>query len=210
MAFSQPRTPSYCVCCGGSTGCAGASCVGAGAVSGAGAGLGAGGAADSGAGAGAGAVSLTGGSARSLSDEPCPAFPDRYARVSDVTMNMAAETVVRRDRNVAGPRLPKNVCDEPAPPKAAPIDWPFPTCSRTTRIRARDTVTWTITNNTYNTLTSSRVEESGQTPRHPDWHRQRVPRQYRARPSARQCSQAVHCHRTEYALSAPQTRPICG
>src|SRR3712207_8921672 len=34
--LSQPEAPSYCACCGGSTGCAGASCVGAGVVSGAG------------------------------------------------------------------------------------------------------------------------------------------------------------------------------
>src|SRR5215475_3560721 len=67
-------------------------------------------------------------------------------------MNTAAETVVKRDRNVAGPRLPKKVWDEPAPPKAAPMDWPFPTCSRTTRIRVRDTITCTITNNTCNSL----------------------------------------------------------
>src|SRR4029453_13622477 len=67
-------------------------------------------------------------------------------------MNTAAETVVRRDRNVAGPRLPKKVWDEPAPPKAAPMDWPFPTCSKTTRIRVRDTITCTITSNTCNTL----------------------------------------------------------
>jgi hypothetical protein len=170
--------------------------------------LGAGGAADSGAGTGTGAVSVTGGSALSLMDEPCSPLKDKYARLSDVNMNTAAETVVRRDRKVAGPRLPKKVCDEPAPPKAAPMDWPLPTCSRTTRIRARDTVTWTITSNTYNTLTSSRTEESGQTKWHPDWRRQRVPHQYRARPSARQCSQAVHCHRTGYAPWARRTRPI--
>jgi hypothetical protein len=91
-------------------------------VSGAGTLLGAGGAADSGAGPGIGAVSVTGGSALSLIEEPCPPLKDRYARPSDVNMNTAAEMVVRRDRNVAGPRLPKKVCDEPAPPKAAPMD----------------------------------------------------------------------------------------
>ena len=91
-------------------------------MSGTGALLGAGGTTGSGADTGAGTVSVTGGSARSLSDEPCPPPAARYARLSDVSMNTAAETVVRRDRNVAGPRLPKKVCDEPAPPKAAPID----------------------------------------------------------------------------------------
>ena len=84
--------------------------------------LGAGGAAGSGTGIGAGAVSVTGGRVLSLMDEPCPPPADKYARLSDVTINTAAETVVMRDRNVAGPRLPKKVCDEPAPPKAAPMD----------------------------------------------------------------------------------------
>ena len=65
------------------------------------------------------------------------------------------ETDETVSKKVAGPRLPKKVCDEPAPPKAAPMDWPFPTWSNTTRIKARHTVTWTITSNTYNTLTSS-------------------------------------------------------
>jgi hypothetical protein len=67
-------------------------------------------------------VSVTGGSALSLIEEPCPPLKDRYASPSDVNMNTAAEMVVRRERNVAGPRLPKKVCDEPAPPKAAPMD----------------------------------------------------------------------------------------
>src|SRR5215471_2051804 len=151
MAFSAPDA-SYWACLGGSTGCAGASCVGAGVVSGTGALLGAGGVAGSGTGTGAGTVSVTGGSARSLIDEPCPPPAARYARLSDVSMNIAAETVVRRDRKVAGPRLPKKVCDEPAPPKAAPIDWPFPTWSKTTRTRVRATITCTITSNTCNTL----------------------------------------------------------
>src|SRR5712691_12383505 len=64
--LSRLRTPSYGAGFGGSTGCAGASCVGAGVVSEAGALLGAGGAAGSGSGIGAGAVSVTGGSALSL------------------------------------------------------------------------------------------------------------------------------------------------
>ena len=119
--------------------------------------LGAGGVAVSGAGAGVGTVSVTGGRSLSLIDELCPPLIDMYARPRDVNMNTAAETVVRRDRKVAGPRLPKKVCDEPAPPKAAPIDWPFPTCSKTTRIKVRDTVTCTLTSNTYNTLTPSRT-----------------------------------------------------
>jgi len=140
---------------GGSVGCAGASWVGAGAVIGAGAVLGAGVAAGSGIVTGAGAVSVTGSGAGSVIDESCPPLADIYARLSDVSMNKAAETVVRRDRNVAGPRLPKNVCDEPAPPKAAPMDWPFPTCSNTTRIRVKDTTTCKITSNTKSTLTSS-------------------------------------------------------
>jgi hypothetical protein len=155
--LSRFQTSSYGACFGGSTGCAGASWAGAGVVSGTGALLGAEGAAGSGVGTGAGTVSVTGGSARSLIDESRSPLDDRYARLSDVTMNTAAETVVKRDRKVAGPRLPKKVCDEPAPPKAAPMDWPFPTCSKTTRIRVRDTITCTITSNTCNTLTSSRT-----------------------------------------------------
>jgi hypothetical protein len=60
-------------------------------------------------------------------DEPCPPLMEMYARLSDVSINSAAEMVVKCDKKVAGPRLPKKVCDEPAPPKAAPMDWPFPT-----------------------------------------------------------------------------------
>src|SRR5262249_53638786 len=75
--LSRPWTSSYCACFGGSTGWAGASCVGAGVASGAGAGGAAGGAADSGAGTGAGAVSVTGGRALSLIDESWPPLDDR-------------------------------------------------------------------------------------------------------------------------------------
>jgi len=137
----------YCVCFGGSVG---------GAVTGAGVVLGAGVVSEAGGVVvGAGTVSVTGGSVLSVIDEPWSPLDDMYARPSDVSMNSAAEMVVRRVRNVAGPRLPKKVCDELAPPKAAPMDWPFPTCSNTTRIRARDTVTCTVTSNAKNTLTSS-------------------------------------------------------
>ena len=116
--------------------------------------LGAGVVSDAGGVSGAGAVSVTGGRVLSVIDEPWPPPDDMYAKPSDVSMNSAAEMVVRRERNVAGPRLPKKVCDEPAPPKAAPMDWPFPTCSNTTRIRARHTVTCTVTSSTKNTLIS--------------------------------------------------------
>src|SRR5262249_17886031 len=75
--LSRPQTSSYCTCFGGSTGCAGASWVGAGVVSGAGALLGVGGAAGSGVGTGAGTVSVTGGSALSLMDEPRSPLDDR-------------------------------------------------------------------------------------------------------------------------------------
>src|SRR6266446_7115892 len=140
--LSRPMRP-YCACFGGSAGGAGASWVGGGGVS------------DAGGVVGAGTVSVTGGSVLSVIDEPWPPPDDMYARPSDVSMNSAAETAVRRERNVAGPRLPKKVCDELAPPKAAPMDWPFPTCSNTTRIKARDTVTCTVTSNAKNTFTSS-------------------------------------------------------
>ena len=71
---------------------------------------------------GAGAVLVTGGGALCVIDDSCPPLAEIYARPSEVSMNTAAETVVRRDKKVAGPRLPKKVCDEPAPPKAAPMD----------------------------------------------------------------------------------------
>jgi hypothetical protein len=86
-------------------------------------------------------VSITGGGVLGIIEEPCLSPEDMYARPREVSINTAAETVVMCERNVAGPRLPKNVCDELAPPKAAPIDWPLPTWSNTTRIKVRDTTT---------------------------------------------------------------------
>src|SRR2546421_10299487 len=109
MAFSAHLLLFYCPCLGCSAGGAGASSDGADSVPGVGAG------AVPGAGivTGAGAVSVTGGGALCVIVEPCPPFAEMYARLSDVSMNTAAETVVRRDKKVAGPRLPKKVCDEP-------------------------------------------------------------------------------------------------
>jgi hypothetical protein len=52
---------------------------------------------------------------------------DIYADPSEVSMKTAAAMAVRRDKKVAGPRLPNNVCDEPAPPNAALSDPPLPT-----------------------------------------------------------------------------------
>ena len=66
----------------------------------------------------------------------------RIPRLSEVTMKSAAATVVAFDKTVAVPRGPKTVCD-PMPPKAPARSAAFPLCSRTTRIKTRQTTTCT-------------------------------------------------------------------
>ena len=50
------------------------------------------------------------------------------ARLSEVSMKMAATTTVNLLKKFAGPRLPKTVWLEP--PNDAPISAPFPDCKR--------------------------------------------------------------------------------
>src|SRR5450631_3714438 len=74
---------------------------------------------------------------------PRPAL--RVARIeseSDVTMNRIAEIVVAFESSVAEPRGPKAVC-EPMPPNAPARSAAFPLCSRTTRIKIKQTITCT-------------------------------------------------------------------
>ena len=60
---------------------------------------------------------------------------------SDVTMNIAAASVVALESNVAEPRGPKAVCD-PMPPNAPARSAAFPLCSSTTTIKKKQMMTW--------------------------------------------------------------------
>lgn len=72
--------------------------------------------------------------------DPPPARAPRIVRVSDVSINTTALTVVARVSSVAPLRGP-NAVWEPMPPKALEISPAFPLCSRTTTIRNRQTIT---------------------------------------------------------------------
>src|SRR3990172_4301704 len=74
--------------------------------------------------------------------EPDPRLADIMARVMEVIMKMTAATVVILFKKLAGPLLPKMVWLEP--PKAAPREAPRPNCSNTIRIRAMETMMWTM------------------------------------------------------------------
>ena len=65
---------------------------------------------------------------------------DRIVRKIEVIIKRIAATVVILVRKVAAPGLPKMVWL--APPKAAPIEAPFPACRSTMRIRATQTRMW--------------------------------------------------------------------
>jgi hypothetical protein len=66
-----------------------------------------------------------------------------------LTKKAMANTVVILLRNVAAPRPPKTAPIAPLPPKAPARPVPFPDCSRTTRIKARDTKTCRIIKKVY-------------------------------------------------------------
>jgi hypothetical protein len=65
---------------------------------------------------------------------------DNMVRKIEVVMNRIAATVVILVKKPAAPGLPKMVWL--APPKAAPIEAPFPACRSTMRIRATHTKIW--------------------------------------------------------------------
>ncbi len=66
----------------------------------------------------------------------------RKVSPNDVTMNKTATAAVNLARKGAAPAEPKTVWLEP--PKAAPIPAPLPCCNRTTQIKARQTMIWTM------------------------------------------------------------------
>jgi hypothetical protein len=70
-------------------------------------------------------------------EELDPPGPYIKARSREVTIKTAAAMVVSLVRNVAAPPLPNTVWLDP--PKAAPILAPFPVCSKTIIIRAKQT-----------------------------------------------------------------------
>ncbi len=82
-----------------------------------------------------------------------------YASVSDVSMKIPAQALVTLPRKVWAPRPPKTVCE--LPPKAAPMPPPFPACSRMTRMRTTQAMTWTTVTSVINGLHLSR---SGRNP----------------------------------------------
>jgi hypothetical protein len=67
-------------------------------------------------------------------------FPEKYPRVSDVSMKTTAIPVVSRVRKFPAPLLPKIV--ELDPPNTAPISAPLPVCKSTTSIRPKLTMIW--------------------------------------------------------------------
>lgn len=75
--------------------------------------------------------------------EELPGCPDRYARVSEVSMNMMAAPVVSLLIKVLPPPAPKTDW-LPLAPKDAPISAPFPDCRRTIAISAMLTVMCSI------------------------------------------------------------------
>ena len=85
-------------------------------------------------------------------DDSFLALEERKASANDVIMNTVAAPVVRYDKNVAGPRLPNMVWEDPPPPKAAPIDPPLPTCKSTTRTSVKATRMWRTTTNAVSTF----------------------------------------------------------
>jgi len=64
-------------------------------------------------------------------------------KVIEVTMKSTADQVVAFESAVAAPRGPKAVW-LPMPPKAAAMSPLLPLCSRTTMIRNRQTMMWTM------------------------------------------------------------------
>jgi hypothetical protein len=62
-------------------------------------------------------------------------LPEKYPKVSEVSMKTTANPVVRRVKKLPAPLLPKIVALEP--PNTAPISAPRPVCSRTMMIRPK-------------------------------------------------------------------------
>jgi hypothetical protein len=79
---------------------------------------------------------------KTLPEEAAPRVA-RIANVSDVTMKIAAASVVAFESSVADPRGPNAVCD-PMPPKAPARSAALPLCSNTTTIKKKQTITWMI------------------------------------------------------------------
>jgi hypothetical protein len=75
----------------------------------------------------------------SITDDPLWRLA-RYVSAIEVTMNMMAHHVVRRENTVAVPRGPKAVW-LPMPPKVAAISALLPCCSKTTTINTMQTIT---------------------------------------------------------------------
>src|SRR5205085_6516063 len=72
--------------------------------------------------------------------------PPREAKIEsviDVTIKMMADQVVALESTVAEPRGPKAVW-LPMPPNAAAMSPLLPLCSRTTMIRKKQTIIWTV------------------------------------------------------------------
>ena len=90
----------------------------------------------------AGTLWLTGGlAAPRITEASC--WRPRKVNPSEVTMKRMAATAVNLARNGAAPVEPKTVWLEP--PKAAPMPAPLPCCKRTIKIKASETMTWTMT-----------------------------------------------------------------
>lgn len=68
---------------------------------------------------------------------------DIIASANDVIMNRLAAMVVAFDSTVAPPRGPNTVC-EPIPPNAPAKSAAFPLCSKTTRIKMKQMITWIV------------------------------------------------------------------
>ena len=76
-----------------------------------------------------------------------PPLAVAMAKESEVSIKTTAAIVVSLLKKVAAPRAPKSVWLDP--PKAAPSSAPFPLCTRTMKIRKKQTITWTIKINVY-------------------------------------------------------------
>ena len=72
--------------------------------------------------------------------EEVPVWPDRYARVSEVSIKIMAAPVVSLLMKVFPPPAP-NTDWLPLAPKDAPISAPLPDCRRTIAIKAILTIT---------------------------------------------------------------------
>lgn len=70
-------------------------------------------------------------------------WPETYARVNEVSMNMTAALVVNLLKKEVPPPAPKTDW-LPLLPNEAPISAPFPDCNNTTQIKNKLTITCRI------------------------------------------------------------------